>query len=560
MAPKDTPQDPIWSLPVDELLYRKKMQELERANNGAITPEELQSRLNKTSARAVDDGFTLGILDALEAPNKTPAGVRDISPSDAMSDAERTTYGENRYMRDLYGPRKYPTSDGTLRDVPTRDEVYANLGKYFEEVLPADDVWPFGPRVPISKENRGKRVEDARNPVDATFTGVDLSGDLPVASRPGEALPQWVYTDPEDDPTTGYAKGYRIARYQLHEDTTPIGRPVPENGTRYLYADRDTANMQLENALRRLGIKQQLADVVRWNKQKSSATRKDPRAALGALAGLSESDDRLQGSAAQAYNEKLAALAKQAQEDTQRMVQVGGDDYYVPTGTSSEMEYLRALTQASTDLADIATRAQDLSNESKDVHYKEKLSALQQQAMHILTNAGKQGAINKDELAYYKQYIPVGYSDAIINSITPNLKMLSDVLEKRARGAVSQRGGKLAKRTEAGGFGGLYTPEELEHRDKQREDAAAKAAAAAKKGGKLCPKNRGTRRMCLVPKTTLSWTQTPTRSTPSPATKRCVMRFRVGTSCTLSNRTFVESWCVTAPGHWRRWIQLPRAE
>ncbi len=557
MAPKDTPQDPIWSLPVEELLLRKKMQELERANNGATTPEELQSRLNKVDARAADDDFSMRILDVLDRPAELLAQggalPGDMRSSDAMSDVERAAYGKDRYYRDAFGDVLVPTSEeGVFRKKPTREELNKNLGTYFESTPPgrnsANDL-----RVPVSLDDIGRALEVIKPVYDAR-TGVDLSGDLPVASRPGEALPQGVYTDPEDDPTTGYAKGYRLSRYQLHEDTTPIGRPVPENGTRYLYADRDSANMQLENALRRLGIKQQLADVVRWNKQKSSATRKDPRAALGALAGLSESDDRLQGSAAQAYNEKLAAIAKQAQEDTQRMVQVGGDDYYVPTGTSSEMEYLRGLTQASTDLADIAKRAKVLSDGSKDVHYKEKLRALQQQAMHILTNAGKQGAISKDELAQYEKYIPVGYSDAIINSIAPNLELLSDVLEKRAKEAVSQRGGKPSKRTAAGGFGGLYTPEELEHRAKQRADAAAK------KGGKLCPKNRGTRRMCLVPKTTLSWTQTPTRSTPSPATKRCVMRFRVGTSCTLSNRTFAGSWCVTTQGRLRRWIQLPRAE
>lgn len=541
MAPKDTPQDPIWSLPVEELLRRKRDQERERAYNGATTPEEVQSRLNKVGARAADDDFSMRIMDVLDRPAEILAQggtlPDDMRSSDAMSDVERAAYGKDRFYRDAFGDVLVPTSEeGVFRKKPTREEMNKSLGTYFDSTPPGRNS-AGGPRVPLSLKDI-ERADEVIEPVYDARTGVDLSGDLPVASRPGEALPQWAYTDPEDDPTTGYAKGYRIARYQLHEDTTPIGRPVPENGTRYLYADRDSANMQLENALRRLGIKQQLADVVRWNKQKSSATRKDPRAALGTLASLSESDDRLQGSAAQAYNERLAAIAKQAQEDTQRMVQVNGDDYYVPTSTASELEYLRGLSQAATDISAIAARAKEIAAKGGDImHYKESLLALQQQAMHILTNAGKQGAISKDELAQYEKYMPVGNSTRVVNSITPNLEMLSDVLSKRAQGAVVQRGGKRAKRTPSGGFGGLIPPTDG--------------------GDKLCLESRGTRRMCLVPKTTLSWTQTPTRSTPSPATRRCAMRFRVGTSCTLSSRTFVESWCVTTPGHWRKWTQLP---
>lgn len=409
-----------WNLPVQEFAaWKRRMEEERLANDPNLTPEEVASRLAKVGARAAGDDFALGILDVLDRPARSLAGGGatpvEMGSSDAMPPGERKAMSDFRTVRDV------------LSDKVSKQEFADSMKDRYDELPLYRDTGRW--RFPVSLRDIMNRDPQ----VDSRFTGVDLANRGPDITE-GIAEPQYE--------VPGSATGYARQEFQRIVETSPRGAPVPDNGTRYLFAERDIAQQKLDNALRNLGIKQQLANLVSWSKSSSSGSRRDPRAALAAVAGVLSTADQFDAARDEAAGRALAAAIKQRQEDDQRIVRLKGMNYYIPIGTNEELTQMRALSDSAVELESLVGELAKIEKDKTALNYKELRAGVREQALAILSKANSQGVIQEAEFKRYSEMYPVDATDRVYETLGRNLQALANSLKGRAEVRIKNHNGR----------------------------------------------------------------------------------------------------------------------
>ena len=389
-----------------------------RAANATGT-EDLQAVAEELRGAAQGNpGYVPGLLHGYVSADDSPQTF-DLGGRGAYTTTKKEMDIARALDRSERGGPRLNWSD-EARQAPLSDEQSSPLARR-SNVNKAVLRWAFGYSAPIT----------STLPDPYGVTGETAPGGPPKGSSAGNTLEVVRRASPAVIPSTAQPRG----RWGLEPDEGeyPTEEDFPQD-RRYLAAETDNAMARYEMALKRLGLRQQMEDVVSWSKSSGGSTSRTHNP-LGAI----ELGGKMESEATRRAAAMLEANMKAQRELGERRVIIRGQQYDT-TGTVTEAEKMRAKAALGAQLRNIADDLDALKRMDPD--FDRKSQNLIDYASATISTGLSQGVLTDPDAARKAQQLATDRFQFITKGGAAVLRSMADSTDKNVEADIAQRGGR----------------------------------------------------------------------------------------------------------------------